>query len=531
MKKSLPFEFRTLRELFLKGTARYKNLPFSQFVDGGQRMSYCTFEEKVNGLSAVLCKYGIGSGDKVAILSENMPHWTVGFFAAVAFRRVAVPLLNGVSADEAEVILRHCEARALLVSRKQLGKISPERLSAISLVILLDDLSVYRADEEAQKIYCLRQPEPESLATIIYTSGTSGRPKGVMLSHRNLCHSVLEARYAQYADCRDRWLSILPMSHAYEMAFGMLFPILAGGCVYYIKGLPTPSTLLPAMRQINPTMMMSVPLIAEKIYKGIQRKVSANSVLTWLKEKTPALFYAIVGKQLKKNTGGAFRFFGIGGAKLNPEVEAFLKRCRFPYGIGYGLTETAPLLLNAVVGKTEVGSTGVPAYGVELKLHNVNPETGEGEIIARGPNVMMGYYKEPELTAEVMSPGGWFHTGDLASIDAKGRFFIKGRLKNVILDASGENVYPEEIEEVINTYPGVNESLVVQRNESLVALVQLEEGLKDKMAELKESILKYVNGKVGKKSALAVVEIVTEPFQKTATQKIRRFLYSQPMPV
>lgn len=531
MKKSKPFEFRTLRELFLKATSRYSERLFSQFVDGGQRMSYEEFAGRVNELSACLCRYGIGSDDKVAILSENMPNWTVGFFAAVAFKRVAVPLLNGVSVDEAEMILSHCEAKALLVSRKQLGKIAEERLRSLSLVVLMDDLSVFRADESAQELTCLRQPEPESLAAIIYTSGTSGRPKGVMLSHTNLCHSVLEAAYAQSAGTRDRWLSILPMSHAYEMAFGMLYPILAGGSVYYIKGVPTPSTLLPAMRKVRPTLMMAVPLIAEKIYKGVLRKVSASRALTWMRAKVPALFYAIVGRQLKKNTGGAFRFFGIGGAKLNPEVETFLKRCRFNYAIGYGLTETAPLLCNAVVGKTVVGSTGVPAYGVEVKLHHVNPETGEGEIIARGPNVMMGYYKEPELTAEVMGPDGWFHTGDLACLDAQGRFFIRGRLKNVILNASGENIYPEEIEEVINTYPGVNESLVVQRNDRLVALVQLEEDLKDRVAGLKDAILKYVNGKVGKKSALSVVEIVTEPFQKTATQKIRRFLYSQPMPV
>lgn len=531
MKKTLPFEFRTLRELLLKATTRYAGRSFSQFVDGEQRMSYGEFAGKVNELSATLCRYGVGSGDKVAILSENMPNWAVGFFAAVAFNRVAVPLLNGVSADEAEVILRHCDAKALLVSRKLLGKISPERLQSLSVVMILDDLTVYRADESAKEITCLRPPQPDSLATIIYTSGTSGRPKGVMLSHRNLCHSVLEARYAQYADSRDRWLSILPMSHAYEMAFGMLFPIFVGGCVFYIKGLPTPSTLLPAMREIRPTLMMSVPLIAEKIYRGVLRKVAASRPLTWMKSHSPALFYAIVGHQLKKNTGGAFRFFGIGGAKLNPEVETFLKRCRFPYGIGYGLSETAPLLCNAVVGKTVVGSTGVAAYGVELKLSDKNPETGEGEIIARGPNVMIGYYKDPELTAEVIDTEGWFHTGDLACMDEEGRYFIRGRLKNVILNASGENIYPEEIEEVINTYPGVNESLVVQRNERLVALVQLEEGLKDKVVELKESILKYVNGKVGKKSALAMIEIMKEPFQKTATQKIRRFLYSQTISV
>jgi len=524
----LPFEFRTLRELYLRSTARYAELPFCQFVDGEQRLKYQDFADRVNALSSCLCEHGIGAGDKVAILSENMPNWSVAFFAAVAFNRVAVPLLCGASGHEVELIMSHSEAKALFVSRKQLPKICKGRFD---LVIIIDDLSVYKSSGASGKVECLRPPMPESLATIIYTSGTSGRPKGVMLSHTNLCHSVLEARFAQSADETDRWLSILPMSHAYEMAFGLLYPLLVGGTVYYLKGLPTPSTLLPAMKDVRPTLMMTVPLIAEKIYKGIMRKVGKNVILTWMQRHMPALFFAIVGKQLKKKTGGAFRFFGIGGAKLNPEVETFLKRCRFPYAIGYGLTETAPLLCNAVVGKTQVGSTGVPAYGVEIKLNDMNPETGEGEIIARGPNVMMGYYKEPVLTAQAIDPDGWFHTGDLACMDAEGRYYIKGRLKNVILGASGENIYPEEIEEVINTYPGVDESLVVERGCRLVALVHLEKELKVSLSVLGKSIQEYVNQRVNSFSNLSCVEFVKEPFQKTATAKIRRFLYTQPFPL
>ena len=527
-KQHLPFGFGTLRELFLKGTSRYAGLLCCQFVDGQQRLSYGDFAARVNEMSATLCRCGIGTGEKIAILSENMPGWTVAFFSAVAFGRVAVPLLTGVSADEADNILEHSEARTLFVSRKLLRKIPARRMEALSLVVFTDDLTVYKADEKARQVTCLRPPVPESLASIIYTSGTSGRPKGVMLNHRNLCHSVLEAAYAQPAGKTDRWLSVLPMSHAYEMAFGMLYPIFAGGSVYFLKGLPSPSTLLPAMRQVKPTLMMSVPLIAEKIYRGIMRKVDGSRTLSLMRKCMPSLFYRVVGRRLKNSTGGKFRFFGIGGAKLNPEVETFLKRCRFPYAIGYGLTETAPLLCNAVVGQTKVGSTGVPAYGVELKLHALNAATGEGEIIARGPNLMMGYYKEPKLTAEAIDADGWFHTGDLASMDAEGRIFIKGRLKNVILSPSGENIYPEEIEEVINSYPGVSESLVVQRNNRLVALVQPEEGLKETALGAKTAILRYVNGKVGQKSALSFVEFVTEPFQKTATQKIRRFLYTEP---
>ena len=527
MKTSLPFEFKTLRELFLRSTSRYADLPFCQFADKSEQLSYLNFADRVNNLSALLCEHGVGYGDKVAILSENMPNWSVAFFAAVSFNRVAVPLLCGASAKEVKMFLVHSGTSVLFVSRKQLPKVCKEW---VDLIIITDDLSVYKSVENRPKVDCLRPPEPESLATIIYTSGTSGHPKGVMLSHKNLCHSVLEAKHAQAAGQTDRWLSILPMSHAYEMAFGLLYPLLAGGSVYYLKGLPTPSVLLPAMQQVRPTLMMTVPLIAEKIYKGILRKVAGNKALSCIQRNAPGLYYTIVGYQLKKKTGGAFRFFGIGGAKLNPEVEVFLKRCRFPYAIGYGLTETAPLLCNAVVGKTVVGSTGIPAYGVEVKLHHVNPETGEGEIIARGPNVMMGYYKEPELTAEAFDREGWFHTGDLACMDGQGRFFIKGRLKNIILGASGENIYPEEIEEVINSYPGVDESLVVERGSRLVALVHLEEELKESLSVLGRNIQEYVNQRVSSFSALSCVEFVKEPFQKTATAKIMRFLYTQPSP-
>ena len=242
---------------------------------------------------------------------------------------------------------------------------------------------------------------------------------------------------------------------------------------------------------------------------------------------TPGLLCKILGFQLNKNLGGKIKFFGIGGAKLNPDIERFLYRSGFNYAIGYGLTETSPLITNACVGKTAVGSIGVPAYGVEVRLHNVNAQTGEGEIIARGPNVMLGYYKDPERTASVIEPDGWFHTGDLAVRDEKGRYYIRGRLGNVILGANGENIYPEEIEEVINNYPSVSESLVVERDKKLVALVKMEEGAENSFSSLAEKIRTYVNERVRKNCSLSRVEFVTEAFKKTATQKIRRFLYRE----
>lgn len=294
---------------------------------------------------------------------------------------------------------------------------------------------------------------------------------------------------------------------------------------------------MDAMKKVRPTIMLSVPLIIEKVYNAsIVPTVKGSRVLSWMKEHTPRILYFLIGKMLYKTFGGRLKFFGIGGSKLDPVVEDFLKKAHFPYAIGYGLTETAPLICNACVGKTAVGSIGVPAWKVQVKLQNVNPETGEGEIVAKGDNVMLGYYKDPERTREVLTDDGWFRTHDLACKDDKGRYYIKGRLNNMILGPSGENIYPEEIEQVINHFGGVNESLVMERDGKLVALVKFDDNVlnwdqayEDKFFENlqahKKAVLDYVNKRVGKSSKVNAVEVVKDSFEKTATQKIRRFKY------
>lgn len=296
---------------------------------------------------------------------------------------------------------------------------------------------------------------------------------------------------------------------------------------------------MQTMKKVKPTIMCSVPLIIEKVYKNsVVPTVEKSRVLSWMKGHTPRLLYWLIGKKLYASFGGKLKFFGIGGSKLDPTVEDFLNKAGFPYAIGYGLTETAPLITNACVGKTVVGSIGVPAYNVEVKLQNVNPETGEGEIVAKGDNVMLGYYRDPERTRSVLTDDGWFRTNDLACQDSKGRYYIKGRLGNMIVGPSGENIYPEEIEQVINTISGVNESLVVERNGKLVALVkfddnvldwnqQREDKFFDNLQSMKEAVLEYVNKHVSKQSKIGEVEAMKEDFEKTATHKIRRFKYKE----
>lgn len=516
----------SLRELFESSVRKWAGNRFASYADGSQPCSYAEFRERVLTLSSIFCSCGI-MGDPVVILSENKPNWTVAFFAAAAFGRVAVPVLPASSGLEVSNIIAHCRAAALVVSSSQLRKIDRKTLEGLDLIVDIDTLRLLKV--KAGLCSCSQSetlvPEPDDLAAIIYTSGTSGKPKGVMLSHKNLCHNIAAAYRAQHVGSGDRWLSILPMAHAYELALGVLLPMSVGACVYYIDGQPVPSVLLPAMRAVQPTVMLSVPLIIEKIHKKMSRKIAASPVLSWMGRHVPAMLDALLARKLSELTGGCLKFFGIGGAKLNPEVESFLQKLRFPYAIGYGLTETAPLVCNACVGRTKVGSIGVPAWGVEVRLDKVDPASGEGEILVRGDNVMLGYYRDPELTAEVLDEDGWFHTGDLASVDAEGRFYVRGRLKNVILSAAGENIYPEDIESVLNTFPGVDESLVVMRGNGLVALVRLENDVHVSLSGICSAIKDYVNKRVNRQSNLNRVEIITEPFKKTATAKIRRFLY------
>lgn len=531
----------TLSKLFEYSTDNFAKRPLSRFVEGEeQSYTYASFKHKCLELSQRFNRFGISAGDKVAILSNNMPNWTVALFSCVPFGRVAVPILPDSSESEVTNILTHSGCKAVFVSKRLLKKLSDEVKEKMTLVIDIETFEFIMKDDHA--FTCegrSAEPQADDLAAIIYTSGTSGNAKGVMLSHRNLCHNIIEAYHAQKAGKKDRWLSILPMSHTYELALAVLYPLYVGACVYYIQKPPTPSILMKAMKQVRPTIMCAVPLIIEKIYKNsIVPTIEKSRILSSMKKSMPWLLYFLIGKRLYKTFGGKLKFFGIGGSKLDPIVEDFLHKASFPYAIGYGLTETAPLITNACVGKTVVGSIGVPAYNVEVKLQNVNPETGEGEIVARGDNVMLGYYRDPERTRAALTDDGWFRTNDLACVDSKGRYYIKGRLGNMIVGPSGENIYPEEIEQVINNIREVNESIVIQRDGKLVALVKFddnvinwnlerEEKFFENLEERKKAVMDYVNKHVNKQSNIGEVEAMKEDFEKTATQKIRRFKYKK----
>jgi len=536
----------TFPALFAESLKKYGPEDFLSFVDE-KPLTFQNVSDEIEKLKILLTQHGIAKGDRVAILSSNMPNWGISYFAVTFLGAVAVPLLPDFHENEIENILKHSGVKGIIVSDKLRNKLKDLECENIGLCIKIEDLSVVKADAEPLDIQVpdASLVDEDDLAVIIYTSGTTGKSKGVMLSHGNICSNAVAGRNVQTVGVGDRMLSILPLSHTFENTLGLILPMLDGGCTYYLPQIPTPAVLLPAMQKVKPTVMLSVPLIIEKIFRlRIKPKFTKSPVLRNLYKIRPIqkMLHRVAGKKLYKSFGGHLQFFGIGGAKLDGVVERFLRDAKFPYAIGYGLTETSPVLAGTRPGEGQWQSTGPALQGVEIKINDPDKITGEGEIWARGPNVMKGYYNEPGITAEVLTEDGWFKTGDLGAFDKNNYLYIRGRLKNMIVGASGENIYPEEIESVINNFRYVIESVVVQQKGKLVALVHfnkeelekryqhLKEELTDqfehKVEELQEELHAYVNARVNKFSQLKAIVVHAEPFEKTATQKIKRFVYA-----
>ena len=540
----------TLAAVLENSVTRFAQRPALSFVSGTP-MTYAELGEEVARLRAALRLHGVRPGDRVAVLSGNMPNWGVAYFAITSMGAVVVPLLPDFHPREIETFLRHAGCDALFVSDRLREHVRDIRLDTLRLRIRIEDFSLLGGEEEGRPLWTpeagvmhAADVKEDDLASIIYTSGTTGKSKGVMLTHRNIAWNAQQVQTIQPVSSDDQFMSILPLSHVYENTLGLILPVMQGASVHYVEKPPTAAVLLPALEKVRPTIMLSVPLVIEKIYKqrvlpqltksGLMRTVYGTG-------KGRQLLHRLAGKKLMKTFGGRLHFFGVGGAKLDPAVERFLREARFPYAVGYGLTETAPMLAGANPHDIRYQSTGPAMQGVELRIANADPLTGEGEIQARSASVMRGYYNEPELTREAFTEDGWFRTGDLGSFDAGGHLSIKGRLKNMIVGSSGENIYPEEIESVINTHRYVLESLVTQSKGRLVAMVHLNyEEIEAQFAHLKEEAIHYVqqkveeilhelhahvNANVNRFSQLAAVVEQRVPFEKTATQKIKRFMH------
>lgn len=546
----------TIPTLWERSVRLYGNNPALGWV-GEEAMSYETMAQKVSQMCELLKSHGIHKGDKVLLLSENMPHWAVAYMSIVSIGAVVVPVLVDFHTSEIHHIIKHSEAKAVFVSEKHQSTIEECEDAKLEFVVNLESLELIEKLSNASYLSQLKQKMKEKLhkhedsplkeddlCAIIYTSGTTGSSKGVMLTHKNIVTNAMSSFSVLEIVPDDIFLSVLPLAHTFECTVGLFVPLLHGSSVYYVQKTPTPTVLLKAFAIVKPTMMLSVPLIIEKIYKN---KILSKFNGTFATKHLYKLPYVrkklnkVAGKKLLESFGGRIRFFGIGGAPLSPFVEQFLLEAEFPYVVGYGLTETAPLLAGTpLASKRKLSSTGPAIYGVTLKIKDPDSH-GEGEICAKSPSVMLGYYKDTEKTKEVFDEDGWFLTGDLGHIDEEGYLFISGRSKNVIISASGENIYPEQIESVINQHELVADVLVMELEGKVVARVHFDQELLDEklhthgiadsqaqkeISKLLEQIRQEVNEQLSSFSKVSRFIHQREAFVKTPTKKIKRYLYT-----
>ena len=536
----------TLYDLVRNSLEKFASrIAYSMF--DGEDVTYAEVGRRIARVQEILTTSGLRPGDKVALLSSNMPNWGICYFAITSAGMVAVPILPDFSGEELDMIIEHAEAKALLVSDRLFTKLSRKTIDRLNVVARTKNLGVIA--QHVREKGATGIPKPDDLAVIIYTSGTTSKPKGVMLTHKALCRQIDLSSAIFPVHGEDTFLSVLPLSHTYECSIGMIYPFSEGARVVYLDRPPTASALMPALRTVRPTVMLIVPLVIEKIYRHqVLAKFNSNAFWRTLYRVgfLRRYLHRVAGKKLMKVFGGRLRFLGIGGSKLDGGAERFLLEARIPYAIGYGLTETAPLLAGAAPSQVRLGSTGPQAPGVELRLENINPETRQGEIVALTPSIMLGYYKNPEATAEVFTADGWFRTGDLGEFDKDGWLYIKGRLKNMIVGPGGENIYPEDIESVLNSHVCIADSIVTEQEGRLVALVHFnreeiesmiddwreewttkKEAWEAKTEQLKKEIMEFVNAKVNRFSRISEVVEEKEEFVKTPTQKIKRFLYNK----
>jgi long-chain acyl-CoA synthetase len=537
--------------------SKFANHKAMGFVDE-EMMTYAEMGKKIAAVKAFLEALEIKQGDKVVIYSQNMPNWGIVYFALQCMGIVAVPVLPDFNPFELENVLKHSESKAIFISQSLEYKLAELKNDIPEIRIRIDNFEVIKSnikgvvfDESAQSS-TLYFAGPDEMSILLYTSGTTGDSKGVMLSQKNVIFNAFQSGEVQNIPEQFRFLSVLPLSHTYENTIGLILPIMKGANITYLRKPPTATVLIPAMQSVKPDLMLTVPMIIEKVYKNSILPQIEKKAFTRILHKNPLtrkLVYRIAGKKLYQTFGGNLKFFGIGGAKLDAKTERFLRDAKFPYAIGYGLTETSPLLAGSNPSQTKFQAIGPKVIDCELIINNPDPITGEGEIWGRGPNIMLGYYKNEVRTREVLTDDGWFKTGDLGVFDKEGNLTHRGRLKNLIVGPSGENIYPEEIESLINNFRHVVESLVVEQKGKLVALVhfdreelekkwnemtaelsqdvkEIAQKVDDTITELTTELKQYINERVNKFSKIQSFQSHPEPFKKTATQKIKRFLYN-----
>ena len=519
----------------------------------GETFTFANFATEIARLHTIYRILGVKVGDKAALAAKNSSRWAMAFLATTTYRAVAVPILCDFTPEAITNLTAHSDSVVLFTEPKIWDEMEVEKLPELRIAINLEDYSIlYLSDKAKQEEISTAlahipavYPEEmkhevvkygdlslDDLAIINYTSGTTSQPKGVMLTSRNISTNIDFALNNIAVEEGDKIISMLPLAHMYGMAFEFIYPICGGGHVYFLGKTPTPTLLMQALAEVKPYLLITVPLVIEKIFKGKIMPILQKPAMRVLTH-TPGidrLIYGKVRKQLLTTFGGNLRSIILGGAALNPSIEKVMRKVKLPYTVGYGMTECAPLLSYASWQTFKPGSCGRAVDGLELRIDSADSHKQVGEIQAKGSNVMVGYYKNEEATQAAFTEDGFLRTGDLGIIDKQGNVFIKGRSKCMILTASGQNIYPEEVEAVLNNLPHIAESLIVERNKHLVALVAL---TADDLAldeatitEALEQTRLEANTLLPAYSQITKIEIVREGFAHTPKHSIKRFLYN-----
>jgi len=520
-------------------------------------LQYKDVARKIEKMHILFEQVGIKKGDKIAICGRNSSHWGVSFLAAITYGAVIVPILHEFKADNVHNIVNHSEARLLFVGDIVWENLNEAAMPNLEGIILMTDFTVpvsrseklTYAREHLNELFGKKYPRnfrrehisyykdsPEELAAINYTSGTTSYSKGVMLPYRSLWSNVIFAQEVLSLKTGDKVVSMLPMAHMYGLAFEFLYEFSIGGHIHFLTRMPSPKVIFNAFSDVKPNLVIAVPLIIEKIIKkNIFPKL--DTTLTKILMNLPIIndkIKANIRESMIKAFGGNIYEVIIGGAAFNQEIEHFLKSINFPYTVGYGMTETGPILGYEDWQRFKEGSCGKAAPRMEVKVLSNDPENEVGEIVCKGMNTMLGYYKNPEATAQVLDEDGWLHTGDLGVIDSEGNITIKGRSKNMLLGSNGQNIYPEEIEDKINNMPYVSESIIVQQSGNLVALIYPDfddayaHGLRNEdLDRIMEENRVALNSNLPTFSHISKVKIYPEEFEKTPKKSIKRFLYQE----
>ncbi|MBQ9654750.1 MAG: AMP-binding protein [Prevotella sp.] len=523
----------------------------------GTTLQYHDVARKIEKLHIMMNAAGIKKGDRIAVCGRNSAHWAVAFLATLSYGAMIVPILHEFNREQIHNIVNHSEARLLFVGDYVVNQIDEQQMPHLEGIFNLPDFSLYvshndqltDARERLNELFGRKYPNAfrredihwhqgtdEDLCMINYTSGTTGFSKGVMLPYRALSGNVeyCQNRLGVHMPKFSRTLSILPMAHMYGMSMEFLFPFCSGYHLYFLTRLPSPAVIAEAFKEIQPDVIIAVPLIIEKIVrKRVFPKIQSNAIKLLLQ-------MPVVSKKVKERIcqevytafGGRLYEVIVGGAPLNQEIEQFLYDIDFPITVGYGTTECAPLISYSDYHDFVPGSCGTAVDNMEVRILSDDPQNREGEIVTRGKHVMLGYYKNEEATRKALDKDGWYHTGDLATMSPDGHIFIRGRLKNMLLGANGQNVYPEEIEDKLNSMTMVNESIVVQRGDKLVALVypDMDEArnmgfTQDDLQNIMEQNRQELNQTLPAYSRIQAFELQEKEFMKTPKKSIKRYLY------